>query len=85
MAIAIRAELASTYSAAPAGFPGSSSSPVGSLIVTLAGGNSTWLSLTAGNAQQLVALYNAGHTTSAPMPRAAAPGSQRPQLSWDGF
>jgi len=41
------------------GFPGSSSAPIGSLIVTLPSGNATWTSLLAGNAQQLLGIYNA--------------------------
>lgn len=52
------AAAAGTYSAAPAGFPGASSSPIGSLIVTLPSGSATWTGLTLGNAQQLLGILN---------------------------
>lgn len=56
--------------AAPAGF----SSAIGRLIVSLAGGNATWISLTAGVDGQLLEIINNDAANTLVLPAADFPG-----------
>lgn len=56
--------------AAPAGF----SSGVGRLVVSLAAGNATWISLTAGTDGQLLEVRNADAVNSLTLPATNFPG-----------